>query len=1190
MRSLRSFRISTTLEAYILSPLLSVIVPFFNVEPYFECCLASVARQTLRDLEVICVDDGSLDGSAVIAKEFAGKDRRFRVVHQENAGLGAARNAGALHATGQYLCFLDSDDVLPADAYELLVSALSESGSDFACGNVLYLNSTETWRSGLHSRPFRETVRRTHVNARPELLLDRTAWNKVFRHDFYREHGFSFPGGLYEDAPVTLPAHVLARSVDVLSDVVYYWRQREPGDPSITQSRTEPGNLEDRIASITRVRDFLAAHASPALQRQFDELVLRSDLTLYVNAALDAGEDYRGRLVDNAGSLVERMDPDILSALPWEQRLVFELLRHRQADDFVEVLADRREGAFHGLTRRVFGWYADHPMMHGGVLPRKVFRAGDGDFTLVCRVDQLDWEDGDRLRVTGRAHIKGIGLPTEDSSEITMTLRNTRTQRVVELPVRRRFRPDVTAASSRDTTCYDWSGFEVDIDLAVLAGAVRKARWRLEVEVVAQDVRRSGPLTATTGSDVRRLPGIPVTPQISLYVEVNPDDEVLFKVQRVHTVAEPRPAGEGMIEVSGWTVSDVPADVSGTLLARLRRGGRELSFPASCVPLGGGRVGFSARLPAAELLPADLPAGVTTGDTTGPQIDPDPRWDLFVVVDGGKLRRLTAGLAAVEEYVTVEDGREVGVVAPRLGTLCAVVRPVRPTVTDVWQGAGDSLHLAGRRAGVMGPQARLVLRKAGGGETHHVPLEQEGERFSCVLPLTRFELYGEHVPLADGRWEVLIESGADLSPVRAARSLLADPPPVQTAGMQTVRVRTHRSNGVAIDVQPALGADRGAHAQRRLMERDYPAFMKEPLRELVVFDSWRGRRYSDGPRAIYEELRRRGDGRECVWISADGRLRPSGDARVVLRDSRDHYEALARAGHVFSNERAPGWFTGREGQLYVQTGQGTPLKRIGHDIADGRFGSGADHRRRLAREVARWDLLVSPSSFGTSILPDAFRYGGPVLEAGRPRNDLLHRPGSRQEAERVRTALGLSPDRRVVLYAPTWRDDQVLPGGRYHLDIRLDFDRALQALGDDHVFLLRGHPHTSEAPKPARRVRGVVDVTGYPDVTDLLLVADVLVTDYSSLMFDYAGTGRPMIFFTYDLEHYRDRVRGFYLDPAGHAPGPLLTTSDEVIDALAGLDGIVPAYASAYGGFRDRFCRLDDGRAAARVVDHVFGS
>lgn len=1195
-----------------MSPLLSVVVPFFNVEPYFRDCLASIARQTLRDLEVICVDDGSLDGSAAIADVFAGEDDRFRVVKQENAGLGAARNTGALRASGEYLCFMDSDDVLPVDAYELLVSSLRESGSDFACGNVLYLNSAGTWRSGLHALPFRETLLRTHVSARPELLLDRTAWNKVFRHDFYRKHDFSFPPGLYEDAPVTIPAHVLARSVDVLDDPIYYWRQREAGDPSITQSRTVPGNLEDRIASITRVQGFLTAHASPALRRRFDEFVLRSDLNLYVNEVLDADEDYRGRLVENVGSLVERMDSDVLSRLPWERRLVFELVKRRRSEEFFEVLAARRQGMSYGLIRRVFGWYADHPLMHRGILPRKVFRAGDSDLSLVCRIDQLHWQDADhRLRVSGRAYIKGIDLSVEEASEITVTLRNLRTEQSIGLPARRVLRQDVTAASDQDVTCYDWSGFEVDIDPAALADASRNARWRLEIEVNARSTRRSGWATATAISEVRRFPVVRVASEVCLRVETNPDDEVLFKVQRIQAVARVRTAGAGVIEVSGWVASDIPpgregsseessveiveggsagapeegaGEVSaGVLLARLRRGHRELRIPAACRVLGGGRIGFSAPLPVAELLPPDLAGGVAAD----PRIYPDLNWDLFVDVGSDRPRRLTTELTAAEEYAIVGD-REVCVLATRLGTLTAVARPVRPMTTDLTWAPDGRLLVAGRCSGATDPQARLVLRRVGGGGIHRLPLDREGERFAAAVSLTELDLYGDLVPLAGGRWEIMIESDGGLVPLRAAKSLLGRLPGTRGAGVHTFRVRAYRASGVAVDVQPALGADGGRYAQRRLAERDYPALMREPIRDLVVFESWRGRQYSDSPRAIYEELRRRGDGRECVWISADGQVRPPGEARVVLRGSRAHYEALAHASHVFSNENAPDWFVKREGQVYVQTWHGTPLKRIAHDIPDIRFNNGADYLRRFSLEVAKWDLLLSPNSFSTPIFSRAFRYDGPVLQSGYPRNDPLHRPEGRQEAARVRRALGVSPDRKVVLYAPTWRDDQGLSGGRYQMDMRLDFDRARRVLGDDYAFLFRGHLHTSKVSRPTGPDDPFLDVTRYPDVTDLLLVADVLITDYSSVMFDYAGTGRPILLFTYDLEHYRERLRGFYLDLAEHAPGPLLSTSDEVIDALADLEGTVSAHAPAHRAFRDRFCHLDDGNASARVLDHVF--
>ncbi|HSD81910.1 MAG TPA: CDP-glycerol glycerophosphotransferase family protein, partial [Solirubrobacteraceae bacterium] len=158
---------------------------------------------------------------------------------------------------------------------------------------------------------------------------------------------------------------------------------------------------------------------------------------------------------------------------------------------------------------------------------------------------------------------------------------------------------------------------------------------------------------------------------------------------------------------------------------------------------------------------------------------------------------------------------------------------------------------------------------------------------------------------------------------------------------------------------------------------------------------------------------------------------------------------------------------------------------------------------------------------------------------------------------------------------------------RYRLDLHLDLEQLRGVLGSETVVLFRKHHYIAD-PVPVTADGFVRDVSAYPDVSELLLATDVLVTDYSSMMFDFANTGRPMLFFTYDLEDYADRVRGFYLDFEAIAPGPLLRTGGEVVEALRGIDDVRARYAERYAAFARRFCELDDGGAAARVVDRVF--
>ena len=206
------------------TPTLSVIVPFYKVETYLDECLASLAGGSLTDFEVIMVDDGSTDASTDIADRFGRADRRFTLLRQPHRGCGLARNTGARIARGEHIAFADGDDLVPPAAYKLLVGSLEETGSDIACGGVQRFDSSGSWDSALHAGVFSDTRKRTHIGRSAKLINDRTIWNKVFRREFWTGRRLAFPDQLYEDAPVTIPAHYFARHVDLLSDTVYMWQ------------------------------------------------------------------------------------------------------------------------------------------------------------------------------------------------------------------------------------------------------------------------------------------------------------------------------------------------------------------------------------------------------------------------------------------------------------------------------------------------------------------------------------------------------------------------------------------------------------------------------------------------------------------------------------------------------------------------------------------------------------------------------------------------------------------------------------------------------------------------------------------------------------------------------------------------------------------------------------------------------
>jgi CDP-glycerol glycerophosphotransferase len=352
----------------------------------------------------------------------------------------------------------------------------------------------------------------------------------------------------------------------------------------------------------------------------------------------------------------------------------------------------------------------------------------------------------------------------------------------------------------------------------------------------------------------------------------------------------------------------------------------------------------------------------------------------------------------------------------------------------------------------------------------------------------------------------------------------------------------------------------------------------------LLYHTFEGR-FADNPRALFELLSRRLPDDDHIWVADPEHAEwfPD-DVRTVPYGSAECVAALESADILIANTHTDLEWEKPAGATYLQTWHGTPLKRIHHDVLwapEGRLA-------RLDRDVAKWDLLLSPNVVSTPRLRRAFGYEGEVLESGYPRNDVLSAPGAEERRARLRRELEIAPEQTAVLYAPTWRDDAVFEAGGKDFGLELDLDAFEERLGADHVLLLRLH-YMLTGRLAASGHRSVRDVSFWPEVADLYLAADVLVTDYSSTMFDFAVTGRPQLFFTYDLDDYRDRLRGFYFDFEPVAPGPLLATSGELLDALTDLPAVGDAYAERYAEFRETFCRLEDGRAGERVVSRLLG-
>ena len=364
----------------------------------------------------------------------------------------------------------------------------------------------------------------------------------------------------------------------------------------------------------------------------------------------------------------------------------------------------------------------------------------------------------------------------------------------------------------------------------------------------------------------------------------------------------------------------------------------------------------------------------------------------------------------------------------------------------------------------------------------------------------------------------------------------------------------------------------GDYQQARL-KAEYHARTFEP-QEAIYFESFNGRAATCNTYALDREVARRFPEMTRYWGVLDLSVAVPEGAVPVLKGTLEWWDARSTCRYVIINEWIRQKFRHQPFQVVLQTWHGSMFKRIGLD----RPNFSKDEQHFLALERAKWDILLSQNAHSTGIFRSAYAWDKPIWEEGYPRNDAM----STSSGEAIRELLGIRPDQKAVLYAPTWRDD--------HEETMVDFldlPEMARLLGDDYVLLLRGHSRTLRSGSNVR-VPGVIDVTSYPHVTDLFLAADAMITDYSSVMFDYSVTGRPMIFFVPDLEKYRDKTRGVYFDLEELAPGPVLFTQDAVVAAVRALDAEAPGYAAKYAAWQQMFNAHDDGHSAERVIDRLF--
>lgn len=1147
------------IEAYLTGKtLLSVVMPVYNVEGYLAEAIDSVLSQSHRNLELILVDDGSTDTSGTMCDEYANRDSRVRVIHKANAGLGAARNTGTAAARGEYLVFIDSDDYLFPGAYEAMIRALHRSGADVATGNVQRRQGQRLYQAWNQSRSHVADRHGVTLEQLPDLLFDTVAWNKVFRRKFFLANVDGFPvNKLYEDMVPMFKALLSASSIEVLAMPVYVWRLRDEGG-SITQRLLETRNIDDRFEMLETISALIRERGlQDSLGETLSDKILEGDLWIYVREMAGADDEVIDRITAGVHKFWVPASQRSKLVIPAERRICYWLLEHNRGH---EVVAFRQwydsissQPPLRRQNGRVTLDVSECPVPLDGIddLNLDMRSTARG----VANVTRVNWESPTTVRVDGYAYTRFV---SEGSQQISILLANTGTEGAIEIPVERTATMD-SALWARDTVnSHERDGFSAIIDVPKLHEISTFERgmseWQLSARVTDGEIERTMSLDSIWRGGSAAVVGASLL-----------DDGILAAVKT-------DPGKPLRIRLYSTGAPASAFSVSGT---RFRLEFDQAGVQPNEVWLVAPELGELVRA-------SPLTDGVFTGTVPRRPDSSQVSWQVHARV-AKRDERVLAPPGFVSDMTPNRDGMRA--VVDRSGRAMIHAYTSTAIVDQIACTDSGELEISGSLYGI--DTIELAITPSGGTPGTWLPAEVETGRFHARLSLRQRNLHGAEHPLVSGAYRVhgRLPGSGDDGPVSV---LVAD---ATATTLPTTLLRDQFKLKISRAAGGRLGLDLsapvpdellGRFAQERLQRRH--SGEKRQIEDAAFFYVDLGSRATDSALAIHNELRRRNAGLHLYWGVEDLSIPVPEGGIPVVKNSPEWYDKVNRARYIVNNYGGIHGLTKHPQQRYLQTWHGTPYKYIG--ASEARHKNSFDSRyKTIEREAEEWDAFVSQSPFMSALIPEDFRYQGRILETGYPRNDRLVLADA-AEKQRLRSLLGIPSGAMVLLYAPTFREGQ-RHGWRASLFEGLDLHRLQELLGPDWYIILRGHSFNARDTRANRSDNRLIDLTQHHDINDLYISSDVLVTDYSSAMFDYAVTGKPMALFTPDIKQFV-ASRGAYFDLSEEAPGPLYEDVVHLAEGLTDLDSLVSRSADSYAKFSQRFVPWDDGKAAARVVDQFF--
>jgi len=1154
----------------------SVVVPIYNMEVYLNECLDSLVNQTLNEIEVLMVNDGSIDSSREIASEYANKYSNFYLFNKSNGGLSRARNYAIPFVKGEYIAFLDSDDYVSEDAYEKLYS-MSENGKrDIIMGNVERFNSKRYHESSLHKHVFKEDIKNTNIFNSPELIYDTIATNKLFKLEFWIENDFKFPEGvLYEDIPVTIPAQFKSNSTAVLTDIIYYWREREGLDKSITQDRTNIKNFKDRLNALKSVDRFIEENVDNErciYYKYFKWIDL--DLKIYINVLNQADNDFIEYFIPKVQEYIKTIPKYVFKDLSAIDQIKYYFIKIGDVDSLLKTLnfvMGRLE-----VVRKGDKYFGKFPFKD---IPEEYFEMTKelNTGSEIRQINKMEISDG-VLNLNGYIYINRVNFDNKSEINFKAKLVNIENGKELDLNIENIKIPELSRKfwartifylSRFPSYSYYWSGYNINIDLndpklLELGPGTYKIIINLQMPGIDRDI--------FVGSHNEKPIVKPYLANYNnLLLKYNAADDLCFFVTSTHSGVNDSYFKNDSLYLEGWFDDKT---LNNQLVICRKEENIKILIPTK--PNDDLKINniVLEKFPNSERFTAIIPIELIKNLEVGNWFIKHCRNDQIEQLNGNV------------DQTKILDKNLIRIYASASGDMIIRNHEIETYLNSLnWESSNLKLSTCLNKGSlkdheILNSKLRFVSKADGTTIYSEVYDKKENELFlkNHFVVKTKDEK-GSNLFL-QGIWEIYADYSIR-SGVRSQKITV-----FKNKNFENKNFSTHSYQPCILDGYLNLNVDlvwsweASTPMRRKFLERYvYPYLRYLPInKKRIIFDSYWTTKYSCNPRYLYEYIDKNYPEYECIWIFNDESMKIKGNGKKVRFLSLKYFYYMATAKYFVSNVNFPDWYKKRENAIEIQTMHGTPLKVIGLDAkGDFKTKKSIDN---FIRRCKRWDYLIVSSDKVSDISKRCFKFNKEFLKVGYPRIDEIFRLNTPENISKIKSDLKITENKKLILYAPTWRV-------KNQFDLMLDLKKMKEILGEKYILLLRLHHFSIKGLDRDLLNDFVVDVSGYESIEKLYVISDALITDYSSVMFDYGVLNNPMIFFAYDLKKYKNNLRGFNLDFEKEAPGPIVSTSDEVIDEIINIDTIKSRYSDKIKAFNINYCQYENGNSCKNIFDKV---